>query len=88
MIRRSCSASVRGLKTITKMRPETIILIYLTVPAIAFVVLLICIELNVFRMVIVIVLACFTALFERLKMKYEQAIKEIDETLQYRSSLK
>jgi hypothetical protein len=59
------------------MVPE--LLFDLTVPAVTYIVLLIMRELKIFKMIVVIVVAGIVALFERLKTKYEQAIKEIDE---------
>lgn len=60
------------------MHPEAIILIYLTVPAVAFIVLLICYELKIFRMAVVIVLAAMAALAERMSNRWSEARKEIE----------
>jgi cell division protein FtsL len=51
---------------------EKVILIYLTVPAIMFIILLIIIELNIFKTAVAIVLAAKAALFERPDKKYEE----------------
>lgn len=59
------------------MDPEKLILAYLTVPAIAFIVLLIMYELKIFRMAVVIVLAAMVALFEKLDKRYRKAEEEI-----------
>jgi hypothetical protein len=58
------------------MVPE--LLIYLTVPAVTYVVLLIMRELKIFRMAVVIVLAAIMALCERLNRMYNEAAKEIE----------
>jgi hypothetical protein len=55
---------------------EKVILIYLTVPAIMFIILLIMIELNIFKTAVAIVLAAKAALFERPDNKYEKAMEE------------
>jgi len=55
------------------------LLVYLTVPAVTYIALLIMRELKILQMVVVIVCAGIVALFEMLKSKYDQAIKEIDE---------
>jgi hypothetical protein len=56
---------------------EKVILLYLTVPALVFIIILIMIELKIFQMAIVIVLAAIAALFERLDKKYDKASEEI-----------
>jgi hypothetical protein len=63
------------------METDSIILLYLTVPAILFIAILIAIELKIFRMAVVIVLAAMAALFEKLDRKYEKAIEEIEKAL-------
>jgi hypothetical protein len=57
---------------------EKVILIYLTVPALVFIILLIMIELKIFHMAVVIVLAAIAELFERLNKKYDKAMEEIE----------
>jgi cell division protein FtsL len=58
---------------------EKIILIYLTVPALVFIILLIMVELKIFHMAVVIVLAAIAALFEKLDKKYDKAKQEIND---------
>jgi hypothetical protein len=57
--------------------PEKVILIYLTVPALVFIMFLIMVELKIFHMAVVIVIAAIVALFEKLDKKYDKAIEEI-----------
>lgn len=66
------------------MEAEKVILVSLTVPAIAFIALLILYELKIFRMAVVIVLAGIAALFERLDKRYSKAEKELNDRLQIR----
>jgi hypothetical protein len=57
---------------------DKIILIRITLPVVAYIALLICIHLKIFRMVITILPAAIVALFEKLDRRYEKAAKEIE----------
>ena len=69
------------------MEPEKIILFYLTVPPALFIVGILIVELDIFKlmflelkrfaMVIIILFAAIAELFERLNKKYDKAAKEI-----------